>query len=366
MTAKDIPTHDRASVERVADWLSAGEDNLDKLDAWLCGYELAVPRDDEPWRELLRLVPLTMVPRQYEILARRVGAWLDRLPRLEPDAPMEQRQRAYNALLLAHNLAYPEAVADPLSRLLADRRLDQNTEWFGVRHAHLLLESLIENQVDERHHALWLSIIGGRADGRDDGAEVRRYLGAGLQHGFYGIGLMPPSQDRLTGRNITAIGEALDRCARALADDSENRGPQFRSLLKFAEEQLEGVTDYKGKITKAALRFPLPPWAQLQLSQHVCFLDGGNRILVAQIYENTTFSGLKRIAQSPYRGGLIFEWNTRTTSREKIMKMMNYCMGMEALERQDRTGGGSMTSYDYYAMTAAETLGEPVSMQMAA
>jgi hypothetical protein len=320
-------------VDKLALWL-ASEDSkadLEKLDDWLYGRGL--PQDgryNDPYRSFLTALEEAGVSKQYEVMARRLAAWFDRMPALSAQATVEEIIRLDTALLLAQHLHYPAPLTGALERLFRAQteggaKIAPGLEYQGIPLTRRLLDAVTANQIDKRFLSDWVKLA--ETDIKQEGFGPCRSALAG-------VCAMPANPKTPGERDVKAVAQVLAAAALSL-ENIEGRGKRFRQLIKFAEEKIEKSDG--AELSKEILeRHHLPHWAQVMLSSHVYFIVVGGRkcLAISEVYKNAfrKIDGFNNISVSlsEKRSAIIFELNENIS--DNIERVLSSSLGMSALE----------------------------------
>lgn len=277
-------------VSQLTRWLIATDEQADaggEIDHWLYGRGLQQEgRYADAYESFMAALERTVVPDQYEITARRLAAWFDRMPALAADAPLESVIRLDTALLLAQHLHYPEKLTESLRRLycaqLSDPPLIAPTlKHLGIPLVERLIDAAITNQVDRRYFDDWKRMAA---------TDVKQRGFGPCRAAVRGVCAMPAAAGRSAKRDPDAVAEILAVAACAL-EGIDQRGGKFRQLVKHAEKALSsaGIENPEAELSQRILEnHNIPQWAQVMLSVHVYFISNDNEdcLAISEVYKN--------------------------------------------------------------------------------
>ena len=267
-----------AMRERMEGWLREDEPPLDRLCAWLQGYDVPPAGHDlEPYEWILRGIPVGSDRHPSEVhLAHAVAKFLT-APRNELPALDRPEEANYNALKLAAALG-PQRELSAALRALHDSRLPEG-EWHGIDLRRCLLDALIENQFDRKLEPLWSEMVEGEVS-------ESRFLWGSPNDGLQGILLMPSDEAEVSTPVLNAIGSALNALA-LKCERAPNRRQRFRALIQHVKATHVQRPSWDLDLIMLAYEYKWPLWAVESLPRlyiPLQTLEDGKRGFVAWKY----------------------------------------------------------------------------------
>jgi hypothetical protein len=233
-------------MHRLVTWLNAAGTDIHQLERWCQGLDIPLGRfADEPYLAIVGGLPIGADEAAARAKLAEAAASLVLTCAEQPPSGQYRDKYFYNLFELCGELNYPDRLAEPLSKLLAEG--STLGEYDGIPLSDILLHAVAYNQIDNRHELTWRNIL-------ESPQRIPRYLA------FSGCVMMPADVTRRGEPYWEVIGFALKWMAIDL-DQDRDRSTAFRGLIAEVRMTYLDPPLFDRSIRDQANQHDWPAWA---------------------------------------------------------------------------------------------------------